>query len=169
MHNANIKMGGEGSARGFTLIELLVVLVIMGIFVTVGALSLNMLTGHRQVVLVGEQLQRVVLTASQQAILTPEILGLKINAQGYQFYRYTQGKKGFHWQSVMSDKLSHQNVFVTHGLEVRVLNHPKKMIVFSDSGDVTPFTVLLTDKKHAVCYQLSMSDLDELTFKKVVK
>ncbi len=156
--------------NGFTLIEMLVVIVIIGVIMTMALIAFSALNSNRAVKMTAQHLERVVMQAKQQAVLMPEILGLVVNKQGYQFYVFHHDSKGkFKFEKLKNDILSKPEAFSRNVDETMVklgentsgisLSHQKvKMIFFSDSGDVTPFTLDISDKKHSVLYQLKMNE-----------
>lgn len=163
--------------RGFTLIEMLIVIVIIAVMITAATLSMNLFSADRQIRLVAEQLRDGIMTARQHAILMPDVLGLKITRDGYQYYHYVRDKKGVHWQVLKKGGLSHPDIFKQHRVLAKLtrwnddrslmeLEHrdaSSKMIVISSSGDVMPFTIVLMDGKHSVVYQLRMDDAGMMT------
>jgi hypothetical protein len=98
--------------------------------------------------------------AQQQAILTPEILGLGISASGYQFYQFevSPDEKSGGWVTLGNDVLSRptgfKNVFRVDVKSIPTFspslksNSTKPAIVFLSSGFVTPFVLELTGDAH---------------------
>lgn len=179
MQRFDTQRSSSRQSAGFTLIELLVVIVIIGVILTLATLSMSMVSGNREVKWVATELQEGIIAAEQQAILTPQILALQMTQQGYEFSRYTRDKNGVQWKPLPRDLLSHAKIFATHKVKARItqldrnaslidLDHAKsKRIIIFDSGEVMPFTIVLTDLNNSDTYQLKMSAAGTLTLKKI--
>lgn len=156
-----------GQRQGFTLIEVMIVIVIVGVVLAVAVMSMNVVGDKRQVKAAAAQLKTVIQTAEQEATLLPAVLRLDFSPTGYKFYAYRDRK----WQSLRDDNLSRSHAFGSEVLvKVKRNKQNKKkhsMIIFSDSGDVEPFTILLTDKKHNVLYQVGQDQQGKLTLKNI--
>ncbi len=145
--------------RGFTLIEILVVLIIVAIITAVAVLAFGHFGRGRREKIIVNQFVRVIGVAQQQAILTPDVLGLGITSNGYHFYQYeisldTQKGK---WEPVRNDVLSHRtafkkvfdvNVKSISGYESSEPKNNDPTILFLPSGFVTPFELALNGASH---------------------
>lgn len=151
MHCAQFKK--IKTSKGFTLIEILVVIVIMGILLATAATSMNFMNSERKVKTEAVELKTMLGTAEQEAILLPAVLELKIDANGYQFFRLTAGK----WKPLSHDNLSHSNAFANVIVPKVTTSDKTKQIVFSSSGEVQPFQIDLSDEKHSVLYRLQLN------------
>lgn len=139
---------GPGRQHGFSLLELMVVLMIIGILVTLGVLSLNL--GSQQA-RVEEEIQRirgVLELAQEEAILKHTELALRFKRNAYTFARLEEGK----WVEFDKDRQ-----FKTHTLpdgmhfyvEVKDGSLPladakgatEAMVYVLSSGEVSPFEV----------------------------
>jgi general secretion pathway protein H len=139
-----------GRQTGFSLLELMVVLMIIGILVTLGVLSLNL--GDQQA-RVEEEVQRirgVLELAQEEAILKHQELALRFQRDAYTFARLEEGK----WVAIEQD---HQ--FKTHKLpdgmhfyvEVKDGSLPladtkgatEALVYVLSSGEVSPFDVTI--------------------------
>ena len=138
--------------HGFTLIEVLVVLLIIAIVTAVTMMSFGSQFGKsRREKMTIAQFQRTIAVAQQQAILTPEVLGLGFTATGYRYYSYqlpaTAGKKGTWTPMVgaLSQPNAFQDVFEVSLNSISAFTPANSMptIVFAPSGYVTPFTITL--------------------------
>ena len=114
--------------------------------------------GRRERV-IAEQFVRVIKVAQQQAILTPEILGLGITAKGYRFYQYEilLASKSAQWKPLRDDALSNlnafKNVFNPNVKSIAAFDLKNKAdanphILFLPSGFVTPFVLELKGSAH---------------------
>jgi general secretion pathway protein H len=86
--NRKLGIGMRATNRGFTLIEVLVVLIIVAIITAVAVMAFGQFGRQRREQMIAEQFVRTIGVVSQQAILTPQIMGLGVSATGYRFYRY---------------------------------------------------------------------------------
>lgn len=136
------------NSRGFTLIEILVVLIIVAIITAVAVIAFGQFGRGRRERIVAEQFERVIAVAQQQAILTPEVLGLRITANGYCFYQYeiTSSVQASEWKPLRADVLSNphafQRLFTVKNADT------KSTIVFLPNGYVTPFALKLKGSAH---------------------
>lgn len=147
---------------GFTLIEIMVVVVIVGVIITMATLALSAINGGRRVKMIAQQLQHSILAAKQQAVLLPQTLAMRVNDQGYQFYAYQRvADNRYGWKPFADDVLSHSQAF-SGSVVVRLMQNDKRktlsQIVFSQSGDISPFKMIVSDKRHQKNYQLAISN-----------
>lgn len=153
-------MQNNKSTQGFTLIEVLIVLVIVAIITAVAVIAFGQFGRSRREKIIAEQFVQTITVAQQQAILTPEILGLGISASGYQFYQFevSSDEKSGGWVTLGNDVLSRatgfKNVFNVDVKSIPTFspalnnNSAKPAIVFLSSGFVTPFVLELTGDAH---------------------
>lgn len=151
-----LEIGMRRNNRGFTLIEILVVLLIVAIITAVAVVAFGQFGRGRREKIIVDQFVRVISVAQQQAILTPEVLGLSVTPKGYQFYQYEifLGKNTGEWTSLENDALSNANAFrKVFNADVKSIstfesdastkkNNPQ--ILFLPSGFVTPFVLELS-------------------------
>ena len=148
-------IGHRHQQRGFTLIEMLVVLIIVGIITAVAVLAFANFGRGRKLQVVTDQFKTVISLARQQAILQPAILGLRFQANGYEFYRYQQNPRthAVSWQPLTNDVLSQPNAFdgdiqykliqVEGVKNAHQVSSKMPAIVIMSDGYVTPFTLQL--------------------------
>lgn len=146
--------------HGFTLIELMVVLVIVGIVLTIAVLYLGGFGLSERAKTTANQLQQVMTVASQQAVLQPATIGMKITAKGYRFYQsvaadeFGQSK----WVPLRNDRLSRPDAFdprlkihvKTKTFDQDVEDAKLPEIVFFPSGLATPAQVSISVKKKSM-------------------
>lgn len=137
---------------GFTLIEILVVLTIIAITLSMTFLAFGDFGASRRIAVEAEQLQNMIKLAQQQAILESGTLGMYINQNGYEVYRFIPPST---WEPI-----SRRNIFKPHrfpddtSLRLRLpFKPPAKVpdIIINATGDLTPFTLELgTSRKPAL-------------------
>jgi general secretion pathway protein H len=141
---------------GFTLIEILIVLVIISIVSTVAIMSLKA-NDNRKIQSFSNELGQLMSLVEEQAMLRPAVLGVKITNDHYQFLIFhsdAKMKKGESpWALLEDDKLlGVQDVPDDIALKIVTSDvHEKQaddqadtitpQIVFSTSGDITPFAI----------------------------
>src|ERR1700722_4171393 len=86
--------------RGFSLIEIMVVLVIISIVVSIALLAVGDFGASRKIKIAAKQFADLIPLLEEKALLQPTIIGININAQGYQIYQLNNNK----WQAI-SDPL----------------------------------------------------------------
>lgn len=148
--------------KGFTLIEILVVLIIVAIITAVAVMAFGHFGRGRREKMVVNQLVRSITVAQQQAILTPEVLGLGISNKGYRYYQleFSLSQKQDVWKHLQDDALSQPNAFqkifsahvksiaASEYTELKISDGVKPEIIFSPSGYVTPFVLELQGSSH---------------------
>ena len=141
--------------KAFTLIEVMMVMFIMAIVTVVAMLSLHLMNHARQVTLTAEHLAQTIKIAENEALLRATVLGLAFNQRGYQFYELTRDHQRHPmWKKILNDKLSQPDAF-QNDIQVKWVNPKNNIyIVFSSSGDVSPFTVRITDHQRDRAYLL---------------
>ena len=152
------RMSNQQHQRGFTLIEILVVLVIVAIITAVAVMAFGDFGRAREEKLIIEQFTRTMMVAQQQAIFTPTVLRLKLNANGYQFLEYDPSalKQLNPWHSLHNDLISRAHAFsryfqIEHSKEMSALH-----ILFLPNGFVTPFVLVLKGGSHV--YTVSVAN-----------
>lgn len=181
-HKIRMQPSIKGDVRlprqlAFTLIELLVVLVIVAIILLVGVLSLSGFGLGAKLKGTAHQLQEVMTVASQQAILQPAILGMKITDKGYRFYRLAAtGAYGkTQWSPLRDDQLSRPKAFADHVIVQVKTNSFKSddpddaqspQIIFYPTGFVTAAILTVkADKKKVSSYKVNVFSNGTITVK----
>lgn len=141
---------------GFTLIELLIVLIIVGVMVSL--VSLNISAKPSAAKQEATQLQSLLELAKDEAILKGQVLGFKITAENYAFYRYKEQK----WLPLDQDKLLRSRSLQPE-LEYQLLldnakvNYDKEglpQILILPDGSINPFSLLMQLKDHSETYKV---------------
>jgi general secretion pathway protein H len=136
---------------GFTLIEILVVLIIISI-VSATVLFTVHPNQSRQMENFSNELVDTLHLAAEEALLKSEILRMRFTNNVYIFERYMPDKKDdeHQWQPLNDNVLGPHLVpnFVGVSLSIKGEEFVDKepVIIFSSSGDVTPFTIYIARK-----------------------
>lgn len=180
---------GRGHSRlmtrqnGFTMIEILVVLVLVGLLASLAIVNLGGGSQQREMTSKIRELYVLMQTASEQAILNNEELGLVIDEQGYRFVVFDDRQSEQEWKSE-SERLFQGRGFpewmsvtlFTEGDIPRLAsndededdeeNRLRPDIVFYSSGETTPFELefVLTQSSDQV-YRLVSDGLDDIEMK----
>lgn len=88
------RRAGSRSERGYTLIEILVVVVIAGVLASVALLRLGNTGPEQQLAREADRLQARLEALCEQALLTARPHGVRMTADGYDFWRHVGGQ----WQ-----------------------------------------------------------------------
>ncbi|MGQ3890985.1 type II secretion system minor pseudopilin GspH [Legionella sp. CNM-4043-24] len=128
--------------RGFTLIEVLVVIIIISIISTASILAFGDFGASRKSVVFAEQFASYVRLVRQRAILEMSTFGINVNAQGYETFRFDEGKT---WEPRSKTSLFRWHPFpdnVVVSFKSSLKNNNKAPdIIIQASGDMTPFTM----------------------------
>lgn len=144
-------------SSGFTLLEVLVVVIIIGIIASMAVVSTRVLGGDHEMDQESRRLVAVLGQAREDAMLEGRDVGLRIDAQGYDFMRY-DGRVG-QWDLVSNDPLLRERALPA-GLEASLRlesrqvrlpartapterERPLPQVVLMASGDLVPFEVRL--------------------------
>ncbi len=184
--NSQSRLARAGSrASGFTLLEVLVVVVIIGIISSMAVLSVKVLGGDHEMDQEAARLAAVLSQAREEAMLQGRDLGLRLDAQGYDFLKYdTRGER---WVAVSGDPLLRERL-VPDGVGLQLLLESRDVllkprgaqvegqalapqVVVQASGDLVPFEIRLrrdgTDEVRRVAGaadgQLTSGKLDDPT------
>lgn len=145
---------------GFTLLEILIVVLIIGIMISFAALLFGGFFKSRKIENAAKEFSILLPLASQQAILQPAIIGLKINSHKYEFYLYIKNVDNHTgtWKLITKE----DPILTPHSLpekvEMELENNKKKdqpQIVFLPSGDNTPFTIIFSHEGKAPFYKIT--------------
>lgn len=162
-------------AQGYTLIEILIVLFIISIVTTVGLLTIGN-SDNREMQSIANELTQMVVLAEQQALLSPNVLGLTVKSHTLQFssLQLAANSKKNTWLPLEDAVLkayqvpSHIQISVNVGDKVLSEDEKKSpQIVISTNGDITPFTIYI-GKKGQKPYYAVIGDADGSITSKVL-
>ena len=139
-------------ASGFTLIELLIVILIIGI--TTGVAVVSLTRNPRQLpAMVADDLTHALRLANLESLLRPATLGLVLTRCGWQFQRFDETAKPHpRWQPLHSRFLPDK--CLPKGIRLR-LTVPGHRIILSAGGDLSPFAILIYQKRSAHAVQIT--------------
>lgn len=145
---------------GFTLIEILVVLVILTIIVTAAAISVGQKLTQYHAKTIASQLKTVIPLVAQEALLQSATYGLMVTEHQYQIFQFTHNN----WQPLSQPLFRKSNPTADINLALELngnlvkmppnVSPPAPQILFSNSGDVTPFILLITTRHGTVIYKI---------------
>ncbi|WP_158227203.1 type II secretion system minor pseudopilin GspH [Mangrovitalea sediminis] len=158
---------------GFTLIEILVVVVIVGLIATIAVVNMGSGSQLRDLENSARQLFLVLQTASDQAVLQNEEIGVVLDEHGYQLYVYNEDKST--WDAgtgtlfqpyTMPDWVSMtlQRDKKTPKLATGDNNTVKPDLVLFSSSETTPFqlTVKVKGKDDSPVYTIRSDGVNGL-------
>ena len=150
---------GRLNKRGFTLLEVMVVVLIIGITLSIGVLSL----GDRQEDLIeeeGRRLSALIKLASDEAVMNGEELGLLLDEESYLFSRL----EGEEWRPMAEDRQFRERK-LPEGMTLELELDERQVILdegeaqprifILSSGELTPFLLTLQSADEAWKYELS--------------
>ncbi len=95
---------------GFTLIEIMVVMLVIGVIMSMAALSINL---NQSNILETEikRMRSLTSLAGEEAIIQGEEMAVEIHSNGYQFLRLLQSQEQWQWVAVTEDTLFRPRCF----------------------------------------------------------
>jgi len=142
----------EANQRGFTLIEILVVLIIVGLLAALAVLNMAGSSQQRELENTVRDMYLLMQTASEQAVLNNQELGLVLRGDGYQFVSFQDETR--EWETsgerLFGPRTLPEWLTVTEYVEndtPRLASAEQSMrpdIVFFSSGETTAFEIEFT-------------------------
>ena len=132
----------------FTLIETLIVVLIIGVMIAVTVLMFHNFGRERRQKIAIERLQTVINAARDRALYLPAVIGMRVDKQGFKFFRFRQDRQ--RWQALSPDDLSDPHAFKDNvKLKIKssqtLLNTKgSPQILILPDGHVTPFELLIS-------------------------
>ncbi|TBW56011.1 type II secretion system protein GspH [Marinobacter halodurans] len=161
-------------SRGFTLIEIMVVLVLVGLLAVIAVVNLGGGAQQRELENRARELFLLMQTASEQAVLNNQELGLLIDDNGYRFLMYDDAKQtwGRQKERLFAPRQLPEWMAVVYHTEDNLPKlpgteddeeSPRPDIVFYSSGETTPFDMELAvgDEEEPV-YRIDTDGLNGL-------
>ncbi len=155
--------------RGFTLIEILIVMLIISIIAGVATLTIRP-NPRKEFEAVANRFNRVILLAEQEAMLRPATLGLGMTAQHYQFFIFIRDRKKHRsfWQPITQSILAQQNFPNNTQISLSVAHKAaptdgSPQIIINQSGDITPFNILMGKQNEIPLFQITGKANGEVT------
>ncbi|MDR3492525.1 MAG: type II secretion system minor pseudopilin GspH [Gammaproteobacteria bacterium] len=155
---------------GFTLIEILIVMLILSI---VGGITLLTISHNRntQLATYSSQLVNRLTLAEQYAMLMPAVLGLKITDTSLEFFNYQEKTATFISSTEPTLGLYRipKSIKLTLKRETENSDEDSKQppIIFSSSGSLTPFSLLLGSTNEPPSYEIEASANGNIHIKKL--
>src|SRR3989338_11711053 len=151
-----MKIRSKLKSLGFTLLEILIVVLIIGIVISFAIILLEHFFKERKVENVAREFSILLPISSQQAILQPAIIGLKINSKKYQFYLYVINIKNHtgKWKLITNDPILKPHLLPDNVKINPNSNKKEPQIVFLPSGDNTPFIITFSNEGKAPFYKV---------------
>lgn len=160
--------------RGFTLIEIMVVMVVVGLLAVIAVVNLGGGAQQRELENAARELFLLMQTASEQAVLNNQEMGLKVDDESYQFLAFNSLERVWEPQKERLFKsrevpawmeLTYQtedNLPALPGVEDDE-DAPRPDLVFFSSGEITPFEMQMTagDNRELV-YRIESDGLNGL-------
>jgi len=132
---------------GFTLIEILIVVLIIGITLGFALLAFGDFGANRRAVVSAEEFSSYIKLVQHQAILEANALGVRIDKQSYETYRFEHGI----WQPMPEKSIFHRRILpspIVANLRNNLRNAKNPAIVITGSGAMTEFIIDFgTEKK----------------------
>lgn len=149
--------------RGFTLIEILIVLFIMSIVAGAALVSMNQNNG-KQLESFTNEITQLLTLAEEQAILQPNVLGLLVQEDAFQFFSLQPGKdqRQVLWIPLEDTVLSRYAIPSNVQVSLQLVGNKQKndakdeeeekdkkvhpQVIISTNGDLTPFVIYVGKK-----------------------
>jgi general secretion pathway protein H len=164
--------------KGYTLIEILIIVLIISIIATFASLLFNRILHKRQAQMIAHDLATIITVAQQQAILQPATVGLLFSKHQYTFYAWTFNphSKLYYWQPIQHDQIF-KTYSIPNALAITIksslISQTSKenkipQINFLSNGNMTAFTLYISEKNKAVNYELIGEENGSIQLKKIV-
>ena len=142
-------------SRGFTLIEIMVVMVVVGLMAVIAVVNMGGGAQQRELENAARELFLLMQTASEQAVLNNQEMGLVIDDESYRFLAFNSLERV--WEPQEERLFSPRNVPDWMALTYQTEDNlptlpgveddedtPRPDLVFFSSGEITPFDMQMT-------------------------
>lgn len=143
--------------NGFTLIEILVVMVIISIISSVALLSIAQ-NQKKEIEKTAHMLASSIALAEEEAILRPATFALSLSKGSYQFF-VAKNDNDHSWQP-LSERVFKKHI-IPSSVQISLKIHDeiipldgKPHIIFSQSGDITPFIIFIGKEGESPLFQI---------------
>lgn len=142
-------------SRGFTLIEIMVVMVVVGLMAVIAVVNMGGGAQQRELENAARELFLLMQTASEQAVLNNQEMGLVIEDESYRFLAYNNLEQVYEPQEerLFSPRKLPEWMELTYQIEDDLPpmpgvkedeDTPAPDIYFYSSGETTPFEIQMT-------------------------
>ncbi|MFC4238686.1 type II secretion system minor pseudopilin GspH [Marinobacter oulmenensis] len=157
--------GTSNAEQGFTLIEILIVLVLVSSLVSVAVFSMAGSLGQRKLDQFAHDLHLQMETAREYAVFENEEIGLRIQDGRFEFLKLSREAES--WEPAtdrrLRDQSAPESIKVLHerraGLPLLTDEDSghRPDVIFLSSGEVTGFTLTLSDESGTSAYEITSS------------
>lgn len=142
-------------SRGFTLIEIMVVMVVVGLLAVIAVVNMGGGAQQRELENAARELFLLMQTASEQAVLNNQEMGLVIDDESYRFLAFNSLERAWEPQEerLFSPRKVPEWMALTYQTEDNLPtlpgveddeDAPRPDLVFFSSGEITPFEMQMT-------------------------
>ncbi|BES71299.1 GspH family T2SS minor pseudopilin variant XcpU [Marinobacter nanhaiticus D15-8W] len=142
-------------SRGFTLIEIMVVMVVVGLMAVIAVVNMGGGAQQRELENAARELFLLMQTASEQAVLNNQEMGLVIDDESYRFLAFNSLERVWEPQEerLFSAREVPEWMALTYQTEDNLPtlpgveddeDAPRPDLVFFSSGEITPFEMQMT-------------------------
>ncbi len=144
---------------GFTLIEIMVVMLVIGIIMSMAALSINL---NQSNILETEirRMRSLISMAGEEVIIQGQEMSVEMHSNGYQFLHLLQSQEQWQWVPVTEDKLFRPRCFPP-GVELKLELEGEPATLERMSCDLSPENLSLDELQNKEELEDTKSKLDE--------
>lgn len=163
--------------RGFTLIEIMVVMVVVGLLAVIAVVNLGGGAQQRELENAARELFLLMQTASEQAVLNNQEMGLVIDDESYRFLAFNSLERIWEPQKerLFATRQLPEWIALTYQTEDNLPtlpgvkndeDDPRPDLVFFSSGEITPFEMQMTvSGNNELVYHIESDGLNGLDWR----